>query len=125
MIGTDVGHAAELLRAGKLVSIPTETVYGLAANALDTNAVLSIFKAKDRPSFDPLIVHINNVHQLGQLTTEVPSLALKLAQKFCPFSSNVVCAKIRPFLATLFYVKIDETIFAKASFAEISHDIFE
>ena len=59
-IGTDLPFAAAQLRAGKLVGIPTETVYGLAANALDAEAVASIFEAKNRPAFDPLIVHLAN-----------------------------------------------------------------
>jgi hypothetical protein len=61
MIGTDLGKAIELLNQGKLVAIPTETVYGLAANALDAEAVLSIFTAKKRPTFDPLIVHVASI----------------------------------------------------------------
>lgn len=54
-VGTDVGRAVELLRAGRLVAIPTETVYGLAADALNTTAVAAVFEAKQRPTFDPLI----------------------------------------------------------------------
>jgi len=53
-IGTDLHHAAQLLREGHIVAIPTETVYGLAANAFDEAAVLQVFAAKQRPSFDPL-----------------------------------------------------------------------
>lgn len=55
--GADILEAAKLLSAGQLVAIPTETVYGLAANALDADAVLQIFAVKERPAFDPLIVH--------------------------------------------------------------------
>ena len=58
--GTDINQAATLLRAGSLVAIPTETVYGLAANALNEDAVLKIYKAKNRPSFNPLILHVEN-----------------------------------------------------------------
>lgn len=56
--GESVARAAELIRAGKLVAMPTETVYGLGANALDAAAVARIFAAKERPSWDPIIVHI-------------------------------------------------------------------
>ncbi|MFT4737371.1 MAG: L-threonylcarbamoyladenylate synthase [Cyclobacteriaceae bacterium] len=72
-IGSDIIEAATILRAGGLVAIPTETVYGLAGNAFDENAVLSIFKAKDRPSFDPLIVHIKNQQALTQLVKDIPA----------------------------------------------------
>ena len=58
MIGTDVSKAANLLLAGELVAIPTETVYGLAANALDASAISKIYNAKQRPSFNPLILHL-------------------------------------------------------------------
>lgn len=69
--GDNVRRAAEALRRGELVGIPTETVYGLAANALDASAVARIFAAKDRPSFDPLIVHV--VRPAGPLEREVLS----------------------------------------------------
>ena len=58
-----VKHCAELLRKGKLVGMPTETVYGLGANALDAEACLSIFTAKGRPLTDPLIVHVHSFEQ--------------------------------------------------------------
>ena len=75
--------AASLLRAGQLVAFPTETVYGLGANALDAEAVLSIFAAKGRPADNPLIVHI---HARGQLEglAEVPAAAEKLMDAFWP-----------------------------------------
>lgn len=73
-IGTDIGEAARILRSGGLVAIPTETVYGLAANAFDTDAVLSIFRAKQRPSFDPLIVHIGR-------TEDLPRVAAPFAER--------------------------------------------
>ncbi|SDK32820.1 L-threonylcarbamoyladenylate synthase [Catalinimonas alkaloidigena] len=84
MIGTDVSQAAALLRQGQLVAIPTETVYGLAANALDVQAVSRIFEAKKRPSFDPLIVHIGALAQLETYVTQLPPLALRLAEHFWP-----------------------------------------
>lgn len=93
MIGTDVSVAKQLLETGKLVAIPTETVYGLAANALDKEAVLSIYKTKNRPSFDPLIVHIGSTKWLSKLTTEVPSSALDLITSFWPGPLTVILPK--------------------------------
>ncbi|MGB3616991.1 MAG: Sua5/YciO/YrdC/YwlC family protein, partial [Catalinimonas sp.] len=66
VIGTDVGRAADLLRAGEVVGIPTETVYGLAAAALDPEAVARVFEAKNRPRFDPLILHLAGPEQLDR-----------------------------------------------------------
>lgn len=75
-------EAAELLMKGQVVAIPTETVYGLAANALDENAVRSIFKAKGRPQDNPLIVHIADMKMLKPLVREIPGIALRLAERF-------------------------------------------
>lgn len=66
------------------MAIPTETVYGLAANALDPGAVLKIFETKKRPSFDPLIVHIASAEALGRYTRQAPEEALRLAAAFWP-----------------------------------------
>ena len=77
-----VKEAAELLSAGKLVAIPTETVYGLAANALDENAVRKIFEAKGRPQDNPLIVHIADIEMLPPLVSEIPEIAARLGEKF-------------------------------------------
>lgn len=74
--------AAELLKRGELVAIPTETVYGLAANALDENAVRNIFKAKGRPQDNPLIVHIASMKMLPPLVREIPDIAKQLAERF-------------------------------------------
>jgi len=63
MIGTDVARAASLLQKGKLVGIPTETVYGLAANALNPEAVAEIYRVKNRPTFNPLILHCASIEQ--------------------------------------------------------------
>lgn len=82
--GTDVALAAQHLRGGKLVGIPTETVYGLAANALDELAVARIFEAKKRPAFDPLIVHIADFAEVEKYCDSVPDLAYRLAERFCP-----------------------------------------
>ena len=74
---------AAALRRGELVAIPTETVYGLAANALDAQACRKIFQAKRRPSNDPLIVHVRDLKQAATLA-EVSPAAIKLAEKFWP-----------------------------------------
>jgi L-threonylcarbamoyladenylate synthase len=63
-IGGDILKAAQFLRVGNVVAIPTETVYGLAANALDSKACAHIFSVKDRPFFDPLIVHIQSIEEV-------------------------------------------------------------
>jgi L-threonylcarbamoyladenylate synthase len=83
-IGKDIIRAKQLLQEGQLVAIPTETVYGLAANALNEKAVLEIFKAKNRPHFDPLIVHVAGIAQAETLATSFPDNAKALAQKFWP-----------------------------------------
>jgi L-threonylcarbamoyladenylate synthase len=83
-IGKDLHRAKELLEAGELVGLPTETVYGLAGNALNEDAVTKIFETKDRPSFDPLIVHSGSMDQVLQYTTQISEDLLKLAEKFWP-----------------------------------------
>jgi L-threonylcarbamoyladenylate synthase len=84
MNSSDIQHAADLLRKGNVVAIPTETVYGLAADAFNTHAVAKVFQIKNRPSFDPLIVHVSNLEQARTLAIDFPPLALKLAEKFWP-----------------------------------------
>ena len=84
MIGTDIAYAARLLTEGQLVGIPTETVYGLAANALDDKAVAHIFAVKNRPHFDPLIVHLSSVSALQDYALNLPSRAAELASRFMP-----------------------------------------
>lgn len=74
--------AAELIKEGEVVGIPTETVYGLGANALDSSAVLKIFAAKGRPADNPLIVHIGRLCELEELTDFVPEKAKMLAKEF-------------------------------------------
>lgn len=83
-IGQDLEIAKQLLQSGQLVAIPTETVYGLAANALNPAAVAHIFTVKNRPQFDPLIVHIPDVKSLSRYSVEVPVQAQQLADKFWP-----------------------------------------
>ncbi len=83
-VGTDVARAAACLRAGQLVAIPTETVYGLAANAFDPKAVLAVFRAKQRPTFDPLIVHAASQKAIQDLVTDFPATARQLAEAYWP-----------------------------------------
>jgi L-threonylcarbamoyladenylate synthase len=92
-IGTDVSKAAALLRNGEVVAIPTETVYGLAANAFDVDAVLRIFEVKQRPSFDPLIVHIGRMEQLHEVVASVPPGAQALIDRFWPGPLTLVLPK--------------------------------
>ncbi len=77
-------RAAEILRSGGTVALPTETVYGLGANALDASAIARIFAAKERPSWDPLIVHISDTKMLEQVVVSVPESAAKLIAAFWP-----------------------------------------
>ena len=77
-------EAAALLRAGGLVAFPTETVYGLGANALDAAAVRRIFTAKGRPAHDPLIVHLSGAGELARVAVEIPPNALMLVERFWP-----------------------------------------
>lgn len=85
--------AAKLLREGALVAIPTETVYGLGANALDENAVKSIFQAKGRPQDNPLIVHISEIEEIYNLVKNFPESARKLAAKFWPGPMTLILKK--------------------------------
>ncbi|WP_296705185.1 L-threonylcarbamoyladenylate synthase [Algoriphagus sp.] len=84
IIGQDISQAKNFLKAGKLVAIPTETVYGLAGNALNTAAVASIFETKNRPSFDPLIIHTSSIERVDDFVGEFPEPLYKLAKKFWP-----------------------------------------
>ena len=72
-ISTDVAEAASILKSGGLVAFPTETVYGLGANALDPKALARIFEVKNRPRFDPLIVHFADRGWLSRLVTRIPT----------------------------------------------------
>lgn len=84
LISSDVDKAAALLSAGQVVAIPTETVYGLAANALDEAAVQKVFQIKGRPPSDPLIVHVRDSEALEKLGIEVPYWAVQLIERFWP-----------------------------------------
>lgn len=88
-----IAEAAATIRAGKLVAFPTETVYGLGANALDAAAVNRIFAAKGRPAFDPIIVHLADAAQLPTVAVEIPPLARDLAAAFWPGALTLVLKK--------------------------------
>jgi L-threonylcarbamoyladenylate synthase len=81
---TALDTAAAILRGGGTVALPTETVYGLGANALDAAAVEKIFAAKERPGWDPLIVHVSDEAMLGGIVGEVPEAARRLMRVFWP-----------------------------------------
>jgi L-threonylcarbamoyladenylate synthase len=90
---TCLNKAAELIRAGELVAFPTETVYGLGANALDPAAIERIYAAKGRPATSPLIVHVSSIEMARELAEEWPESAEKLAQKFWPGPLTLVLPK--------------------------------
>lgn len=84
MIGNDISVAAKLLSEGETVGIPTETVYGLAANALNEESVLRIFEVKNRPHFDPLIVHVRSIEDMEQFVVSIPDKLRLLARSCMP-----------------------------------------
>ena len=88
-----IQHAANLLKQGKLVAIPTETVYGLGADASNPEAVAKIFAAKGRPADHPLIVHLAYAAQIRDWASEVPDAALALAQAFWPGPLTLILPK--------------------------------
>jgi len=90
---TKIKIAAEEIKKGNLVAFPTETVYGLGADALNEKAVAKIFQAKERPFNDPLIAHIADIKELYRLSRQVPLLALKLAKAFWPGPLTLVLKK--------------------------------
>ena len=92
-IGKDIQLAAEILRKGGLVAIPTETVYGLAGNALHSEAVLKIYEAKQRPRFNPLIIHLPSLDHAVKYVTEIPADALLLAKYFSPGPISFLLSK--------------------------------
>ena len=93
VIGADILHAQRLLEASDVVAVPTETVYGLAGNAYDEAAVRKIFRVKQRPSFDPLIVHASSLVQIQGIVKQLPVKALQLAERFWPGPLTLVLEK--------------------------------
>src|SRR5690606_35439671 len=92
-IGKDIEKAQKLLEAGEVVAIPTETVYGLAANALNPEAVIQIYKIKQRPAFDPLIIHTNHIEKIFDYVTNIPAKAYLLAEAFWPGPLTILLEK--------------------------------
>lgn len=92
-IGRDLAKAAALLRADQLVAIPTETVYGLAGNALSPRAVTEIFRVKDRPRFDPLIIHVPDAERIPEYAATFPDGARRLAEAFLPGPLSLLLPK--------------------------------
>ena len=88
-----IAVAADILKRGGLVAIPTETVYGLAADALNTAALSKIYLAKGRPSDNPLIVHISDLDQLNIFAKDIPDVAYKLAKRFWPGPLTMIFKK--------------------------------
>ncbi len=88
-----IAFAAQLMQAGKLVAFPTETVYGLGANAFDAAAVERVFAAKSRPANDPMIVHIARQEQLGAVANDIPSEARTLTRVFWPGPLTLILRK--------------------------------
>lgn len=86
----EIEHAAGLLRAGRLVAFPTETVYGLGANALDPEAVSRIYAVKGRPATSPLIVHVASIEMAKTLVADWPAIADQLAERFWPGPLTIV-----------------------------------
>ena len=89
----EIDHAAQLLRAGRLVAFPTETVYGLGANALDAEAVARIYTVKRRPAASPLIVHVASIEMAQSFVAAWPEIADRLARRFWPGPLTLVLQK--------------------------------
>lgn len=86
-------YSAELIKNGEIVAFPTETVYGLGADATNESAVRKIFQAKGRPSDNPLIVHLHDFSESVKYTSYIPQIAFKVAEKFCPGPITLVLPK--------------------------------
>lgn len=93
IIGQDIDQAAQFIKDGGLVGMPTETVYGLAANALNEKAVARIFEVKQRPSFDPLIVHVSSLSMLDNVASDLGDSAKRLLEHFWPGPLTLILKK--------------------------------
>ena len=94
VIGQDIEQAKKLLNHGEVVGIPTETVYGLAGNALNEKAILKIYEVKNRPKFDPLIAHTNSLDKVEKLVKHIPDQAAILAENFWPGPLTLLLDKV-------------------------------
>lgn len=93
LISKDIQKAVEILNSNELVSIPTETVYGLAGNIFSETAIKKIFEMKQRPLFNPLIVHLHDIHQLPTIVRHIPKKAQQLADAFWPGPLTLILPK--------------------------------
>ena len=93
IISSDISKAIEILTRGELVSIPTETVYGLAGNIFNESSVKKIFETKKRPAYNPLIVHIPSIEYLNKVVSHIPEKAKQLADAFWPGSLTLILPK--------------------------------
>jgi L-threonylcarbamoyladenylate synthase len=128
VISTDRAAAVELLRKGEVVALPTETVYGLAADALNSIAVAKIFEAKERPRFDPLIVHLPGrdwLERIADFPAQDRQLVLRLADKFWPGPLTLVLQKreIVPEIVTAGLDTVAARISAHPIFNEIVREL--
>ncbi len=98
----NIRRASQIIKNKGIVAFPTETVYGLGADALDKDAVIRIFEVKERPFFDPLIVHIDDIKWIEKLTIEFPKLSKNLVERFWPGPLTIVFKKseIVPYITT-------------------------
>lgn len=92
-IGSNIEKAAALLNEGEIIGIPTETVYGLAGNALNEDAILQIYEAKNRPKFDPLIAHTDSIEKVKGIVERIPEKAIALANHFWPGPLTILLDK--------------------------------
>lgn len=90
-----IDQAANVIKTGGIVAFPTETVYGLGANGLDEDAVKNIYKAKGRPSDNPLILHISTIEEIAPLVEEIPELAYDCMRRFWPGPLTIILKKSR------------------------------
>jgi L-threonylcarbamoyladenylate synthase len=128
LISTDRAAAVELLRKGEIVGLPTETVYGLAADALNPIAVTKIFEAKERPRFDPLIVHLPNrdwLQKIADLPEENQQLISRLADRFWPGPFTIVLRKrqIVPEIVTAGLDTVAVRLSSHPVFAEVVYEL--
>ena len=93
IITKDIYKAAEEIKSGNVVGLPTETVYGLGADALNENAVLKIYETKERPVFNPVIVHVYDINELEKYAENIPDEAYKLSEKYSPGPLTFVLKK--------------------------------
>jgi len=93
MISKDIDRAVEELNRNNIIGFPTETVYGLAGNAYETEAINKIFEVKKRPTFNPLIVHIKSISDLEKVACDIPPIAYELANAFWPGPLTLILKK--------------------------------